>query len=220
MSGLRPPRLVTYRGKTQSISAWARERKIPLTTLRNRLDRGWTPGQALRRPSNRLPDLTGKIFGELTVCQRAPNRGYVKRYVCACSCGAEITVEASKLVGGQHRCGSRACKAAGTRENDHKRDYPARQAKRAGCEAEWIAWDRITRKARREGIEIAPEWKADFWSFLEDVGTKPDPTWWLAREDKAGAFDATNCGWLPPKQACRTRRSAPTETEDGGSAGG
>jgi hypothetical protein len=42
-----PPNLLTYKGKTLSISDWAREVGLPRDTIRYRVDRGWTAGQAL-----------------------------------------------------------------------------------------------------------------------------------------------------------------------------
>lgn len=42
-------RLIAYAGKTQSISAWARELKIPLGTLTSRLKKGWSLEESLQR---------------------------------------------------------------------------------------------------------------------------------------------------------------------------
>lgn len=41
-------RNITHNGKTQTIAAWARELGIPYTTIVGRLNRGWSPGQALQ----------------------------------------------------------------------------------------------------------------------------------------------------------------------------
>lgn len=40
-------RLITHNGKTQTIAAWARETGIAYTTIVGRLNRGWTPVDAL-----------------------------------------------------------------------------------------------------------------------------------------------------------------------------
>ena len=54
------------------------------------------------------PDLTGQVFGELTVLRRAENpktRGTV--WVCKCSCGAEYEVQGTLLTTGRRtRCSS------------------------------------------------------------------------------------------------------------------
>lgn len=55
------------------------------------------------------PDLTGQVFGELTVLRRAVNpktRGVV--WVCKCSCGAEYEVQGTLLTNGRRtRCPSK-----------------------------------------------------------------------------------------------------------------
>lgn len=59
---------------------------------------------------NRLPDLTGKRFGYLTVLQRDETKKTVN-YVCRCDCGKEVSVRASYLVSGSSvSCG---CKRRG-----------------------------------------------------------------------------------------------------------
>lgn len=61
------------------------------------------------------PDLTGQVFGELTVLRRAENpkaRGSV--WVCKCSCGAEYEVQGTLLTTGRRtRCSS----------NVHQKNY-------------------------------------------------------------------------------------------------
>ena len=44
-----------------------------------------------------LDDLTGKVFGKLTVVYRAPNMYGRVAYACSCSCGGEITTIAASL---------------------------------------------------------------------------------------------------------------------------
>lgn len=59
---------------------------------------------------NRLPDLTGKRFGYLTVLHRDETQKTVS-YVCRCDCGKEVSVRAAKLVSGASvSCG---CKRRG-----------------------------------------------------------------------------------------------------------
>jgi hypothetical protein len=43
----RRTRLISHGGRTQSLSAWARESALPLSTIKSRLDHGWTPERAL-----------------------------------------------------------------------------------------------------------------------------------------------------------------------------
>ncbi len=41
---------LTFNGKTQSVSMWARELDIPVRTLHNRIANGWTTDKALTTP--------------------------------------------------------------------------------------------------------------------------------------------------------------------------
>jgi hypothetical protein len=47
----RSNRLVTFQGRTQTISQWASELEMDYFTLRSRFDRGWTPERALTTPT-------------------------------------------------------------------------------------------------------------------------------------------------------------------------
>jgi hypothetical protein len=57
--------------------------------------------------SSRIHDLTGKIYGTLTVINRAPNSKRQTYWNCICSCGTRRPVSASRLVGGIKSCGCR-----------------------------------------------------------------------------------------------------------------
>ena len=46
-------RLVTFRGESLSVSAWSRRTGLGITTIKNRLDSGWTHEDALTRPVRR-----------------------------------------------------------------------------------------------------------------------------------------------------------------------
>lgn len=71
-------------------------------------DCGCCSGKTARR--GRLPeDLTGQVFGALTVLRRAENKNGRTRWVCRCSCGRETEVNAHELKAGKTRscgCGS------------------------------------------------------------------------------------------------------------------
>ena len=46
-------RLITFNGKTQNMSEWAREIRVPYTTLAKRFSRGWSVEKALTQPLGR-----------------------------------------------------------------------------------------------------------------------------------------------------------------------
>lgn len=60
----------------------------------------------------KLEDITGKQFGELTVIKRADNRGKATMWMCRCSCGNVVTVNASNLKRGLTKtCGGNVHRA-------------------------------------------------------------------------------------------------------------
>ena len=67
-------------------------------------DAGWTP----RRPPTdpRFQDLTGEVFGRLTVIGFAGSKGQTKQWMCLCSCGSRIIVNAGHMKNGHTKsCG-------------------------------------------------------------------------------------------------------------------
>ena len=53
----------------------------------------------------KLEDLTGKVYGRLTVIERAENDKHGNtRWLCKCSCGNECIVQAGNLKSGQQTC--------------------------------------------------------------------------------------------------------------------
>lgn len=59
----RSNRLITYKGKTQSVVEWAEELGVKVSALRNRLHEGWSDEEALEKPvppAERLLTYNGK----------------------------------------------------------------------------------------------------------------------------------------------------------------
>ena len=69
-------------------------------------------------------DLTGQTFGQLTVIERAENsKGGHARWLCRCTCGNEVVVEAGHLKEGQKTCG------CGKTENPNHKTHGMRHTK-------------------------------------------------------------------------------------------
>jgi hypothetical protein len=63
------------------------------------------------------------------------------------------------------------------------------------------------------GITVCARWVNSFEAFLADMGPKPSPQHVLARIDKAGNFEPSNCRWATMAEAnknpTRMKRSKP-----------
>jgi len=71
-----------------------------------------------------------------------------------------------------------------------------------------------------QGITMCQRWRDSFEAFLADVGTKPDPTHTILREDRAGHYSCgrcsdceahgwvANCRWSTRAEQNRTRRTS------------
>lgn len=115
-------RILTYNGKTQTITEWAREYHLRVKTLEGRLNDGWGIEKALTTSliEKRL-DLKGERFGLLVVLSFA----YINKssyWVCKCDCGKEKIIKGGSLTEGATRsCGCLQRKSISTIAKN--RDY-------------------------------------------------------------------------------------------------
>lgn len=101
-------RIYTVHGKSLTMRQWAKELELSQKTLRNRLDRGWTPeatftpGKKLHRGSatgaHRI-DHTGERHGMLVVDHYAGSGPDGPKWLCVCDCGKTRVVLAKNLKG-------------------------------------------------------------------------------------------------------------------------
>jgi hypothetical protein len=142
-------------------------------------------------------DLTGKVFGKLTVLRRAPNAGRRTRWWCQCACGApKKQVGADYLVDGRTlSCGCHRAFATGERRRTHgltgTREYRLWQNMRRRCEdPDNPAYPRYGGR----GIHIASEFQA-FEGFLAYMGLSNGLT--LDRIDNDGNYAKCSLGKRP-----------------------
>lgn len=100
----------TLLGRQISADALATLAKIPTATMHYRLQRGMSPEQAIVQPKRVIgADMTGEVFGRLTVIERAGETAAGKpMWKCVCSCPAEtikIVVGADLRSGKVEGCG-------------------------------------------------------------------------------------------------------------------
>lgn len=154
-------------------------------------------------------DLTGRVFGRLTViCLR--NEGRLKKtrfWLCQCECGKETVVSKFNLLDGMTKsCGcwyrdSRG-KASTTHGMSHTRTYHIWQGMLARCfnpsKPRWKDYG-------GRGITVSPEW-LNFENFFRDMGECPGGKSIDRFPDNDGNYELGNCRWATAQEQAVNKR--------------
>ena len=138
-------------------------------------------------------NLTGSIFGRLTVIERFPKstKAGKTRWVCLCTCGEHKVVVGSCLV----NCHTTSCGCNALQSRT-----------KHGCHdtVEYMAWSRIKQRCYNHkhisfhnyggrGIVVCKRWLYSFENFLSDMGKKPSNSHSIDRENNNGNYEPGNC---------------------------
>lgn len=153
-------------------------------------------------------NLTGRVFGKLTILCAAPSIGNCARWFAFCECGKGTVTRASNLLAG--RVNSCGCL---------KRAVVHGHAKRRNKTPEYFIWVEMRQRCRNpnhemwrfyggRGISVSPRWNS-FQRFIEDIGPRPTSRHTIDRyPDNDGNYEPGNVRWATSKQqASNTRRN-------------
>lgn len=171
----------------------------------------------------RLRDLTGMVFGRLTVLRLACPRIYPTKtmmcWECACDCGAIVEVLGGNLTTGNSvscGCFRKEVSAARMLVHGHSR---GRRSTRT-----YEAWKGLLDRCRNpknprynrygdRGIKVCARW-LKFGSFLADMGECPRGMS-IDRINNDGNYEPSNCRWATDKEQIRNRSITRTLTISG-----
>lgn len=149
--------------------------------------------------SKRLVDLTGQVFGHLTV--ESINRDVANtRWNCVCTCGKRTITAAHQLKTGRAKsCGCQKNVTHGLGDGPEMKVWYAMLDR---CENPKSAnWDNYGAR----GISVCERWH-DPKLFLEDMGPRPSDVHSIDRVDVNGNYEPSNCRWATDTEQMRNRR--------------
>lgn len=137
-------------------------------------------------------DLTGSVYGRLTVIKRLGGR-YTK-YLCICSCGTTKQVGGCELARGSTKsCGCWARESRSINNSTHGKS----------TSVEYKAWSSMWMRCTNPNYDnyllykdrTPPEEWRDFAVFYAHIGPKPNPEFSLDRIDNEKPYGPGNVRW-------------------------
>lgn len=158
-------------------------------------------------------DITGQVFGRLTVL----GRHHKLKWLCRCTCGTVKPFHSSNLkMGFTRSCG---CFRA-----EHLGDYTRTHGKRSS--PEYGVWSRLRERCNNpnnpgfknyggRGISVCARWLEGFENFFEDMGPRPSSAHSIDRINNDGNYEPSNCRWATRTEQSRNNRANVTAVING-----
>lgn len=161
-------------------------------------------------------DLTGQVFGKLTVIDRAENGNRNRvRWNCLCECGGKAVVRSYSLKTGHTKsCDCLMREINGARFSStlvtHGASIGKSKGKWSDMPYEYKSWSWMRNRVLNpnkdcyRNISICPEWD-NYETFLADMGKAPSNKHQIDRIDNSKGYSPDNCRWATSKENNRNR---------------
>ena len=155
---------------------------------------------------NRIHDLTGQVFGRLTVIDLSTRKsGTTRMWNVVCECGNKRTIASDSLVKGNTKsCGCLAHDPAMDVPNaSNTRIYNIWKGMRERCS---VSKHSAYKNYGERGIRVSDEWSNSFKAFRDwaySNGYTDDLT--IDRIDNDGDYEPDNCRWFTYTQQSNNR---------------
>lgn len=156
---------------------------------------------------SRAIDLTGQVFGRLTVVEKTGVHNGKTQWRCKCECGNEHVVSSTNLRGGMVKsCGCLRYVTWALKHGHAKGErtpaYRAWKSMRHRCNNKASV---VYKYYGGRGITYDRRWD-DFREFLADMGEPPELGYSLDRIDNERGYDKDNCRWVHRSEQAKNRR--------------
>jgi hypothetical protein len=157
----------------------------------------------------KLCNLSGKIYGRLTVISRAENKGRYVAWNCLCECGKKKIVPAFHLKDGHTKsCGCYLVEFAGNLKRTHSDNRSKEHQTWNGIKKRCLNPNEPAYKHYgARGITVCDRWLESYSNFLSDMGRAPSKRHSIDRINTNGNYEASNCRWATPKEQANNKRN-------------